>query len=213
MHHTKDKGDLAVIKTMLDLTEKGFSCYLPVSEHMPVDLIVISQDNPHPIRIQVKYSSDGFIKSKTTWADKNGTHTKKYSENDFDYFAIYLPEIDRVIYPSIKYRGCTIRTSLPKITCEYYFWEDFISFTDLVVKKRKIQRELPKPFIKARIKHNNVKKKHSKKPSKNELKKLIWQHPMTKLGEMFNVSDVAVAKWIKSYNLKKPKIGYWIKKS
>ncbi len=49
-------------------------------------------------------------------------------------------------------------------------------------------------------------------PSKEELEILIWQYPMTKLGQMFGVSDKAVSKWIKKYDLQKPPIGYWAQK-
>jgi len=40
MHHTKDKGDLGVLKAQVDLFEHGFIVALPVTEHAPFDLII-----------------------------------------------------------------------------------------------------------------------------------------------------------------------------
>jgi len=40
MHHTKDKGDLGVLKAQVDLFEQGFIVALPVTEHAPFDLII-----------------------------------------------------------------------------------------------------------------------------------------------------------------------------
>ena len=55
MHHTKEKGDLGVLKAQLDLFEKGFLILNPVTEHAPFD-IVAYKDREFK-RIQVKYKS------------------------------------------------------------------------------------------------------------------------------------------------------------
>lgn len=39
------------------------------------------------------------------------------------------------------------------------------------------------------------------RPTKDELKKLISEHPWTKIGKMFGVSDNAIRKWAKRYNI------------
>lgn len=49
------------------------------------------------------------------------------------------------------------------------------------------------------------------RPSKEELEKLIWEKPTTKIAENFGVSDKAVEKWCKSYMISKPPRGYWTK--
>jgi len=51
------------------------------------------------------------------------------------------------------------------------------------------------------------------KPTKEELKNLLWQMPTVKIGLMFGVSDKAVEKWAKKFGLSKPERGYWAKKS
>lgn len=47
--------------------------------------------------------------------------------------------------------------------------------------------------------------------SKLELEKLIWEMPTTKVCKMFNVSDVAISKRCKLFNITKPPRGYWTK--
>jgi hypothetical protein len=75
---------------------------MPLSEHQPYDLIAVLQDGSTK-KIQVKYATlqkNGIIevKFRTSWADKHGTHLRRYNENEFDYYAIYCPEKDTVLY-------------------------------------------------------------------------------------------------------------------
>jgi len=56
------------------------------------------------------------------------------------------------------------------------------------------------------------KKRLGRRPEKKVLAELLWKSPSTKIGELFGVSDKAVEKWAKSYNLKKPPRGFWAKK-
>jgi hypothetical protein len=49
------------------------------------------------------------------------------------------------------------------------------------------------------------------KPGKEELEKLLWQMPTTKVAARYGVSDSAVGKWAKSYGIQKPPRGYWAK--
>jgi hypothetical protein len=35
-HHTKDKGDLGVLKAQIDLFEQGFTLFVPLTEHCPL---------------------------------------------------------------------------------------------------------------------------------------------------------------------------------
>lgn len=45
------------------------------------------------------------------------------------------------------------------------------------------------------------KKKHSNKPTKDELLKLIFTIPFTQLGKKYNVTDNCIRKWCRSYNI------------
>jgi predicted nucleic acid-binding Zn ribbon protein len=49
------------------------------------------------------------------------------------------------------------------------------------------------------------------RPSKEELAKLIWEMPTTKVAKQFGVSDKAIEKWCKDCDVEKPPRGYWAK--
>jgi hypothetical protein len=81
---------------------KGYVPCIPLSEHQPYDLVVVL-DNGEVVKLQVKYATlqqNGTIdvKFRTSWADKNGTHTHSYRESEFDYYALYCPEKEQVLY-------------------------------------------------------------------------------------------------------------------
>ena len=121
MHHTKDKGDLAVAKVTLDLISKQYEVCSPVfSEHYKYDLIAVK--NNKMFRIQCKYSKDGLINPKTSWADKNGNYSNYYLDTDFEYYGVYLPSKDVVIYPSISFKGSIIKTEVPNSNIEFYWY-------------------------------------------------------------------------------------------
>ncbi|HLO47633.1 MAG TPA: hypothetical protein VK211_04325 [Kamptonema sp.] len=50
------------------------------------------------------------------------------------------------------------------------------------------------------------------RPSKEELYNLIWSKPTSQLAKDFGVSDKAIEKWCKGYEIEKPPRGYWAKK-
>ncbi len=102
MHHTKVKADIGLCKAITDLTVKGYVPCVPLSEHQPFDLVVVIPQGSL-LRVQVKYASlrkNGIIEVgyRRNWADRHGTHTRKYSKDEFDYYAIYCPDKDVVLY-------------------------------------------------------------------------------------------------------------------
>jgi hypothetical protein len=210
MHHTKDKGDLAVAKAIADLVEKEYSVFIPVvTEHAPFDLIAYKDGKCY--RIQVKYSCQGLIKNKNSWADKNGSHDRKYQPDDFDFYAVYLSEIGKVVYPSIKFGGCMIRTIPPVSPSPFYWWEDFIDFTEEATKRT--YKEFDVDLTTRKINpESRVNTRKVERPSKEELAKLVWEKPTTQVAQNFGVSDKAVEKWCKAYGIEKPPRGYWMKK-
>lgn len=210
MHHTKDKGDMALMEVMRDLVNKDYICFLPISDHSAVDLIAM-KNNEKPIRIQVKYTSSGAVKGSTSWSDKNGSHKKYYDENDFDYFAIYLADIDKIVYPHISFADIEITRQLPNSPTPFYWWEDFINLTKHANKRtyKEFGYELTREF-----RNRGEPKYHLRKinrPSKEELNSLVWSKPTTQIAKDFNVSDKAIEKWVKFYGLTKPPRGYWQK--
>lgn len=211
MHHTKDKGDVAAAKAIADLVERGYSVWVPVvTEHAPFDLIAYK--NGKCYRIQCKYSADNFVSNKTTWADKNGNHRRKYNPDDFDFYAIYLPDISRVVYPSIKFGGCTISSKLPLSPKPFYWWEDFTEFTENAPKRN--YKEFGVDLTTRKVAPDSrIHTRKVERPSKEDLAILVWEKPTAQIAKDFGVSDKAVEKWCKSYGIEKPPRGYWIKKA
>ncbi len=101
MHHTKVKADIGLTKVISDLTLKGCIPCIPLSEHQAYDIVAMR--NGKAFKLQVKYArlkKNGTVevRFRRSWADKNGSHARPYSEEEFDYYAIYYPEKDKVLY-------------------------------------------------------------------------------------------------------------------
>ena len=102
MHHTKTKADIGLAKVIADLTIKGYVPCVPLSEHQPYDIVAIAKDGK-VFKLQVKYATlkaNGTIevRFRTSWADRNGTHIRHYTKDEFDNYALYCPEKDKVVY-------------------------------------------------------------------------------------------------------------------
>src|SRR5262245_37623728 len=100
-HHTKDKGDIGVLKAQADLASKGYMVLKPLTEHAEFDL-VIYKDHKFT-RVQVKYRSidkNGCLPVffRSCWTDKNGTHMKAVDKASVDLYCLYCPEMDRCFY-------------------------------------------------------------------------------------------------------------------
>ncbi len=59
----------------------------------------------------------------------------------------------------------------------------------------------------------NLKLRKVERPSKEDLERMIWEQPTTAIAKHLGVSDKAIEKWTKSYNIAKPPRGYWSKKA
>ena len=206
----KMKGDIGAIQVIADLVKKGHVIFTPVvCESLPFDIIAYKDGITK--RIQCKYSSNGDVAGETSWTDKNGSHKKKYCDDDFDYYGVYLPAIDKVVYPSIKFKGIKIATEVRNSATPFYWWEDFTDFTDNTEKKT--YRDFGKELTKSYTEESRLQIRKVVRPSKEELTKLLWKMPTTKVASQFGVSDKAVEKWAKSYGIQKPSRGYWAKKT
>jgi hypothetical protein len=101
-HHTKDKGDLGVYEVMADLGRNGIGICIPISEHLPFDLIAVS-DLGQARRVQVKYRSlcdNGTlaIYFRSAYSDSNGYHERPVDKTQFDCYAVYCPDSRTVYY-------------------------------------------------------------------------------------------------------------------
>src|SRR5687768_8788854 len=101
-HHTKDKGDIGLACVMADLLKHGIQVALPISEHLPFDLIAISETGPM-VKVSVKFRElDGRggvrVRSQSSWADRHGVHMKEHAPGDYDAVAIYCPGANQCYY-------------------------------------------------------------------------------------------------------------------
>jgi hypothetical protein len=118
-HHTKEKGDLGVLKAQVDLFEQGFTILVPQTEHSPFDLAVYRDGEFR--RVQVKYRTvDKFgkidVKFSTSWNDKHGTHIVPIDKREVDLYCVYCPDTDECYYlePDKFGSNASLRVKTPK---------------------------------------------------------------------------------------------------
>ena len=91
------KGALGLIEVVRDLSKHGYECFLPFHDYSEVDLISMNP-NYKLHKLQVKYRSTyrGVINVafRTT---SMGKHTP-INFDAIDGWAVYCPEIDKVVY-------------------------------------------------------------------------------------------------------------------
>lgn len=100
-HHTKDKGDRGTGNVIADLLSKGIQVCLPLSEHLPFDLIAVNNDGTL-LRVSVKYREikNGCVNVsfRSSYSDSKGVHTKHIDKNLIDLLAIYCPQTNTTYY-------------------------------------------------------------------------------------------------------------------
>ena len=101
-HHTKDNGDLGLVMVIADLVRHGVDVYVPLSEHQPSDLIA-ADESGRVSRVQVKYRSlapTGVVSIDfiNTYSDSHGVHQKLADRSQFDCYAVYCPQTEKVYY-------------------------------------------------------------------------------------------------------------------
>lgn len=204
MAETHTKAAVAKVKVMADLQHRGYELLLPFNDHLPFDLVAYRSERF--ARVQVKYSTSGKLRNETGWIGKTSDHHRKYSAHDFDYYAVYLPAVDKVIYPSVSFGRCYIAVKVPKSPKAFYWYEDFLGgFTDTAVKRSYKEFGVVLPWAGV----PKPERQAPGKPSREELAELLWQQPLTHLARRYGVSDSAVFSWAKEYGLKTPGRGYW----
>jgi hypothetical protein len=99
-----------------NLTTHGVKIALPISEHLPFDLIAIS-DEGQLAKVSVKYRSarDGKIEVllRSKWNAAQGTRQRRWQKGEVDVHAIYCPDTQTCYYvPDAKVRKATITLRL-----------------------------------------------------------------------------------------------------
>ena len=133
-HHTKDKGDTGVGYVIADLLSKGIQVCIPISEHLPFDLIAVKKAG-EVYKISVKYRKEARgviqIPFKSSYSDSKGVHSKKVNKTLIDVMAIYCPDSNKVYYINPKEFGetVTLRRTKPKNNQKkVYLAENYLNF-------------------------------------------------------------------------------------
>lgn len=101
MNKTKDKGDIGVAAVISDLVCAGIKIALPISDHLPFDLIAIAPD-AQLCRLSVKYRKavNSLVEATTVsvYSNRKGCHRIIADKARLDAIALYCPDIEKVAY-------------------------------------------------------------------------------------------------------------------
>ncbi len=118
-HHTKDKGDLGILKAQVDLFQKGYMILNPATEHAPFDIVVYKGGVFK--RVQVKYrdlNSKGTleVRFRSNYSTAKGVKSKEVNKDEIDIYCIYCPQTDECYYfdPKSFLKSLTLRVDVPK---------------------------------------------------------------------------------------------------
>ena len=115
--HTKNKGELGVLKSQVDLCSKGYLILTPLSEHSPFD--IVAYKNGEFIRIQVKYRSVNskgflFVRFSSSYSTSKGYCEKSVDKSEIDIYCVYCPETDKCYYFDPKKFKSTVNIRINK---------------------------------------------------------------------------------------------------
>jgi hypothetical protein len=101
-HHTKDKGDEGLGQVIGDLMTHGVQVAVPLSEHLPFDLVAIDERGEMR-RVQVRYRASvdaAHLRCRLGgwWADRHGNHHHAFDASAIDVLAIYCPSPTTFVY-------------------------------------------------------------------------------------------------------------------
>jgi hypothetical protein len=123
-HQTKDKGDLGVAKTIPHLLDYDIRCCVPLSEHLPFDLIAVMPDFTTLRRVQVKYRKQDIHGSivltfRSNYYDSKRIYSKRVDFDEIDAYCLYCPDTDKTYYLRIneipsQNISVTMRVASPK---------------------------------------------------------------------------------------------------
>ena len=87
--NTNVKGTLGIAHVIVDLVEKGYEVFTPLSEHSTVDLIAYKDYEAK--RIQVKYREPYRNKVEVPMHTVVNGKRHFYDKKEIDWFAVYCP--------------------------------------------------------------------------------------------------------------------------
>lgn len=196
------QGDLGEARAVYELVKLGYMLSKPMHVHLPYDFIAEKDDILY--RVQVKTS--GHMLRKTTQVYQvqlcsTGGNRLVNTRTHFD-----STKIDLLFVMTTDDRCWLIPAN--NITSKTVINVGTVQYADCQVTGPKLnlkQSVQPAELLKVDMRE--------KVPpfTREELKRLLQEHPTVSIGKMFNMSDNGVARWAKKWNLPKPPRGYWQK--
>jgi len=99
--NTNIKGNIGLTKVIADITEKGYEVYLPISDYLPVDLIMVDS-KMNICRLQVKYRNIERNKIIIPFSSVINGKKVKIDFTKIDGWAVYVPESNQIYYISVN---------------------------------------------------------------------------------------------------------------
>lgn len=227
MSETKWKGAVGLAKAICAFTELNIPVFQAIGyEHLPYDLVIAVGDTFQ--RVQVKYRESKrngsiMLSPSTSWSNRSGTHSRKYATGDFDVFALYVADIDRMLFFPFEMLGKTVSLK-PRKTADFHWWEDYTVFPPAIPAKQSKQptgrKRLVAPRQSKRAESQAVVRATPKPrktkiawPDSEALKTLVQNTPTAVVAEQLGVSDNAVRKRCLRLGIVLKPRGYWAKVS
>ncbi len=120
-HHTKNKGDLGVLKAQAAFCAQGYLVCLPLSEHAPFDLVVYKSNVFKKVQVKTRSidrSGCLSVRFEHFYSDSKGLHSKKVDFGEIDLYCVYCLDNDQCYYfdPKSAVPGTTmtLRVDMPK---------------------------------------------------------------------------------------------------
>ena len=96
--NVNQKGSLGLIEVIRDLSKKGFECFTPIHDYSAVDLIAMRDYKMY--RLQVKYREEYRGTIEVHFRSMVNGKSVGIDFDAIDGWAIYCPEIDKIVYVS-----------------------------------------------------------------------------------------------------------------
>ena len=118
IHHTKNKGDLGVLKVKVDLFEQGFLILVPETEHSPFDLVVYKGGEFRTVQVKFRnLAKNGVLEIpfRNSYSTSKGVKTKSVDKALIDIYAVYCPQTGECYYfkPRHFNKSVTLRVKAP----------------------------------------------------------------------------------------------------
>jgi PD-(D/E)XK endonuclease len=100
-HHTKNKGDLGVMKVKVDLYEQGFLILVPETEHSPFDLVIYKNGKFKTVQVKFRnLTKNGVLEIpfRSCYSTSKGVKTKSINKSLIDLYAVYCPQSNECYY-------------------------------------------------------------------------------------------------------------------